>query len=54
MLIALNFAGEPRRVTLDGFGDGRIELSTDADRAAGPVTPSTFELGPVEGVILRV
>jgi alpha-glucosidase len=54
LLIALNFAGEPRRLRLDAFSNGQIELSTDADRVAGPVSLNAFDLAPAEGLILRV
>lgn len=54
LLIALNFASSPRPLRLDGFASAQIELSTDADRATGPVPLNNFELAPVEGVILRV
>jgi alpha-glucosidase len=52
LLIALNFAGAPRRLQLDGFGSGHIHLSTDVDRAGAPVTLADLELGPVEGVVV--
>ncbi len=54
LVVALNFAGTPRRIGLDGFGSCHVELSTDADRTVGPVTLSTFDLGASEGVVLRV
>jgi alpha-glucosidase len=54
LLIALNFASEPRRLSLDGFSSAQIELSTDYDRPSGPVALSDFELGPVEGVIALI
>jgi alpha-glucosidase len=53
LLIALNLGSEPRRVTLDGFADGRLALSTDVDRDPG-LTSNALEIGPVEGVIVQI
>jgi alpha-glucosidase len=53
VVVALNFAGAPRRVTLPA-ASGRIEISTDCDRMAAPVSASGFDLRPSEGVIIAV
>ena len=52
--IALNFAGEPRRVALPQFPAGRIEVSTDAGRKQGPVVLAALDLGSVEGLIVAL
>ena len=54
LLIALNFAGEPRRIALPQFPAGRIEVSTDPDRQPEPTAPMGFELLPTEGVIVAL
>jgi alpha-glucosidase len=52
-LIALNFAPEARTVTLP-FASGRVELSTDPDRALGTVTLASFTLDACEGVLIEL
>jgi alpha-glucosidase len=52
-LIALNFASEPRTVMLP-FTAGRIELSTDFERAAGAAELQRLELSPCEGVLITL
>jgi len=54
LLIALNFAGEPRRIRLPQFPAGRIEVSTDAGRKQGPIVLAALDLGPVEGLIVAL
>ncbi len=54
LLVALNFASEPRRVTLSGLPAGRVEISTDDARQLGQAVRSEFELRPVEGVIVQL
>jgi alpha-glucosidase len=54
LLVALNFAGEPRRVALDSLPPGRLELSTDLRREPPNITASGFTLEPSEGVIIAV
>jgi alpha-glucosidase len=48
-IVALNFAGESRQVSLPNFQRGKILLSTHLDRNE---TVSTLSLRPYEGVIL--
>jgi len=52
VLVALNFASEPRKLTIDG--GGRVELSTNPDRPAGAIAGTSLTLAPVEGVIVTV
>jgi len=52
LLVALNFAAQPRQLAAHDFPTGRLELSTDPTRAAGIVTD--LALGPNEGVIVAV
>ena len=52
--MALNFASEPRRVDLQDLRVTRLEISTDCDRATGPLATHDLQLGPVEGVIVSV
>jgi len=54
LVVALNFASEPRRLTLNGFAAGRIEVSTDPRRTLGSVALDDFELGPVEGLVVAL
>jgi alpha-glucosidase len=51
LLIALNFASEPRTVALPRAG--RVVLSTSSDDRP-PTVPATLELGPAEGVIIEL
>jgi alpha-glucosidase len=53
LVVALNFAGEPRRVTLPQ-PSGRLEISTDCDRALSTGSANGFELRPSEGVIVTL
>jgi alpha-glucosidase len=53
-LVALNFASEPRRLTLNGLATGRIEFSTDPHAFLDQVMLNGFTLKPVEGVIVAV
>ena len=57
LLVALHF--RHARATLRGEDlglprSGTLELSTDPDRSPGAVPLASFELGPDEGVIVRV
>ncbi|HUI24706.1 MAG TPA: alpha-amylase family glycosyl hydrolase [Candidatus Kryptonia bacterium] len=52
-LVALNFAAEPRTLVLP-FESGRVELSTDPDRATGASPLRSFTLAPSEGVVMAV
>ena len=52
LLVALNFASEPRVVEADGVQDGHLDISTDDDRKAGLIQGRELKLGPVEGVIV--
>ena len=54
LLIALNFAGEQRRVTLPELRRGHVELATDVTRNAAPIAASHFNLGPVEGLVVAL
>jgi alpha-glucosidase len=54
LLIALNFASEPRRIVLPQFPAGRIELSTDAGRKQEPVTLAALDVGSVQGLIVAL
>jgi alpha-glucosidase len=53
MIVALNFESAPRKVHLAGFGRGKVELATDPPRTGSDVDLANFELGPVEGLIVR-
>ncbi len=57
LLVALNF-GHPRavlRVADQGLPrSGTLEISTDPDRAPGVVSLASLELGPDEGVVVRL
>ena len=52
MLVALNFTSEP--VPIELSGQALIELSTDPERAAGPVDLGALVLGRDEGLLLTV
>jgi alpha-glucosidase len=54
LVIALNFADEPRRVRLPLPSVGHIEISTDCDRTLPRVPSNDFELHPSEGMIVAV
>ena len=56
LLVVLNFAGRQRAFSpADGLAtEGRLELSTDPDRQAGAVSLRPLELGPDEGVVVRL
>jgi alpha-glucosidase len=56
LLVALNFEGRQRGYTpADGIAaQGRLELSTDPDRQTGAVSLRPLELGPDEGVVVRL
>jgi alpha-glucosidase len=54
LLVALNFASEPRRLALSDLPDGRLEISTDPQRGASDVNPQHLELAPVEGVMIAL
>ena len=54
LLVALNFASEPRAIELQGVRNARVEISTDCDRASGPLEGGALQLGPVEGVIVSL
>jgi alpha-glucosidase len=55
LLIALNMTSDPVRfaVTPQGAG-GQLELSTDPGRHIGQVPLAALDLGPDEGVIVRL
>jgi hypothetical protein len=54
--VVLNFESRPRAFTPPGglATEGRLELATNPDRQAGPVTLQPLELGPDEGVLVRL
>jgi alpha-glucosidase len=57
LLIAINFT--PRPVRLESAaaglaGSGRILVSSDPERAEGPVDPGDLRLGPDEAVVVRL
>jgi alpha-glucosidase len=56
LLVVLNFESRPRAFTApdDLAGEGRLELATDPDRQAGTVARRPLELGPDEGVVVRL
>jgi alpha-glucosidase len=56
LLVVLNFEGRQRAFTpADGLAtEGRLELSTDPDRQAGTVSLRPLQLGPDEGVVVRL
>jgi alpha-glucosidase len=54
LLIALNFADEPRRPTLPRLGSGHVELSTRVGRQDAPIALTNFELGAAEGLIVTL
>jgi alpha-glucosidase len=56
LLVALNFNDRPRSFTPEGTGagEGGLELATDPDRNKGPVSLRPLELGPDEGLVLRL
>lgn len=54
-LVALNFSDRNTAVSVDGQpSHGVLESSTDPGRARGRVSLRPLELGPVEGVIVRI
>ncbi|MEZ0285993.1 MAG: alpha-amylase family glycosyl hydrolase [Thermoleophilia bacterium] len=56
-LVALNMSSRARRAELArgaGAAAGRLVISTDPDRAEGPVPLSPLALGPDEGVLVRL
>jgi alpha-glucosidase len=56
LLVVLNFESRPRAFTpADGLAvEGKLELTTDPDRQAGTVSLRPLELGPDEGVLVRL
>jgi alpha-glucosidase len=52
-LIALNFSGEDRRLTVEGVGEGEVILSTCMDRT-GREDLSAMSIRSHEGVIARI
>jgi alpha-glucosidase len=54
VLVALNFAAEPRRLTLPIAGSGHVVLSTQYDRSTDAVSLRGLDLRPVEGLILTL
>lgn len=54
LVIALNFEARRQELRLAPAARAELEMSTDTGRRAGPVDPTRIELGPVEGVILRI
>jgi alpha-glucosidase len=56
LLVALNFTDRPRSFTPEGVeaAEGGLELATDPDRGEGRVPISPLELGPDEGLVLRL
>jgi alpha-glucosidase len=56
LLVALNFTGQPLAYRAGAAGGGgRLELTTDPDRrTGGPVGLDPLELGPGEGVVVRL
>jgi len=52
VLTAVNFAAASTSFALDG--PATLLLSTDPDRALGPVAGGGLELAPSEGVLLRL
>ncbi|HEX2102619.1 MAG TPA: alpha-amylase family glycosyl hydrolase [Solirubrobacteraceae bacterium] len=56
VLVAINFAAVPVPAELPApvAGAGALLMSTDPDRAAGDVRLATLELGPAEGVVVRL
>ncbi len=57
LLIALNFRASRaalRLVDQGPAGSSMLAVSTDPDRSAGPIRPTVLELGPDEGVIVRL
>jgi alpha-glucosidase len=54
-LVAINFTGRPARAAAAGLaGSGRLVLSSDPDRAEGPIDPGDLRLGPDEAVVVRL
>jgi alpha-glucosidase len=53
LLAAINFAGEPRRVSLADYGQGEVRLNTYLDRK-GPIDLAQFELGAHEGLLIKL
>lgn len=54
LLIALNFAAQPRKLVVAEQGSARVEVSTDDNRRPGPVSLTHLDLGPVEGVVVEL
>ncbi len=54
VLVALNFADEPRCIGTKEFPTGLLAMSTDSDRNAGPVQLDGLELHPSEGISVKV
>jgi len=56
VLAAVNFAPEvvPLGLEPDEGGEATLLLSTDPDRAPGPVVMAELELGPSEAILLRL
>src|SRR5205823_14319314 len=55
MLIAINFSARRQRVAVSSLqGRGELVLSTDLDRTAGAVPLDHIELGPDEGLVIRL
>ncbi len=52
-LIALNFCGEARQLSMHGMGEGLILLSSTLNRS-GKVKLDDFKLGPNEGLIIQL
>jgi len=54
LLVALNFAGEPRRLQVDGWTSGQLAISTEARRTPRRLPLNHVELDPVEGIIVEL
>lgn len=55
LLVALNFSDRSIAVEVDTVAaTGVVELSTDPRRALAPISLHPFELGPLEGAIVRL
>ena len=54
LLVALNFTGRLLQYQVEGQETGRLELSTDPGRPAGEVVLRPLQLGPDEGVLVRL
>lgn len=54
VVVALNFESRRQTLSLRHAGEAELEISTELTRQSGPVALAGLELGPLEGVVVRL